>query len=454
MRKALILTGLPLTAIGGIEKIGQNIRDLLLDHQWEVDAKSSHDLIPNALHKANYPLFQYFEPAVQFGWKAYDLVITNNFVGGAIYQTEHTKVITLVHGLFTAAVKQMEAEIPDVVGNFKTEFMLEELAYQNKTKLISISLQVKEELHHHIGETSRLIYNGFDFTFFGKNQDNFRNELNIPPAAIVGLYAGRWSLLEKRPDIILEVSKSFPEIIWIFATDSDIPALEAQNNIRVMKNVPHNQMPKLYNTANFSIQLSSYEGSSNFAMESFASKIPMVSTKVGILREIYVDTKLEDLLIDQSYDRAIVKERAIEKVELLVENITYYNQALLDLYPSVKENFSLERWRKSMLQELDPDANYQPKKYALDNAKSITRLIDEYIIDDLLHSNEAERQIKEFDVIWDKKNIRDAVVHLVENASDTNKMKIISMLQTLEEQISQKDFFYKNLSQELVANIK
>lgn len=356
-KKALILTKLPLYKLGGIEKIAQNIVDLLEEYNWDVDSKSGHDLLLdsklNTLQKLDDNIFDYIAPMLQLNWKEYDLVITNNFMGAALYTTKQTKIITIIHGLFTPPVKQMAKEFSGTIENFKHELMLEDMIYRNKNQLIAVSKQVQTELANYFDLPSMLVNNGFDFTSYGNKNDFIRKQYNIPSNAIVAIYAGRWDLLQKRPDITLELSKKFLDVIWIFAIDKDIPELEKMENVIVVKNTPYNEMPALYASADFAIQLSSYEGFSNFAMESIASKIPIISTRTGVIDDVYSGTELEDLLIEQSFDREIIKERAIEKVKLLLIKLQIYRNAIETLYPLTKDKFSLQHWKINMAEALD-----------------------------------------------------------------------------------------------------
>ena len=349
-KKALIITTNPLSGIGGIEKINQHIVHLLDDYNWNITIKSSNCLMLNR----HASVLNQFESICQVDWQTYDLVITNNYLGGRIYQTNRTKVVTLVHGVYSAGIKYLTQWVPDALEQFeyKTIHNVEKMTYCDNKKIVVVSKKVQDELQQCFDVQSTLVNNGFDFDLFDKKSHAVRDKYGIPSNKLVALYAGRWSELEKRPDIIIKLSKYFSEIIWIFAVDY-LP-LEFHNlgNVITINEVPYDEMPTIYASVNFTVQLSFYEGFSNFAMESIASKTPMISTRTGIIDEVYTGTQLEDLLIEQHYDREIIFKSAVEKITHLINEYSRYKRFSEDLWYDVHRKFSLERWKSEMIKVL------------------------------------------------------------------------------------------------------
>ena len=357
-KKALILTLIPLNAVGGIEKINQNIADLLRDFNWEVDTVSKEDIkddaLINYLLSTDSALFECLGFTGVLDWKSYDLVITNNNAGGACHPTENTRVVTLSHGVFSGIGKEIECAFPGVFPAhiLKLKGVTEEISYSNKSELIAVSQQVHNELLDIFHQESHVVVNGFDFSHFEKTESTIREDYNIPDDALIGIYAGRLDPIQKRSEITIELAKIFPDIFWIFATDKKDPRYDEFKNIIVILNTPYEQMPALYAGANFAIQLSSYEGFSNFALEAIAAKIPVISTKTGIIDEVYMGTALEPLLLEQSMSPQIILERAVEKVVLLKESYAFYKEASEILFSEAREKFSLSRWRDKMVKIL------------------------------------------------------------------------------------------------------
>jgi len=354
-KRALIFTSLPLTHVGGIEKVNLQIMNMLQDADWEVDTRSYYDLdvekLQKGLSEGNIMVYyDHFLLAGTYDWRSYDLVVTNDSVGGVCHTTEHTKVITLVHAVFAVGFNMLEQNLAQDY-NSKVRAYAEAASFRNKDQVISVSKKVQTELKEHFDADSIVINNGFDFDLFlpsGKKELNIREEHGIPENAIVGLYAGRWSTQEKRPDITLKLAKKFPDIYWIFATDKPVKGSDEMKNVIVIHNIPYEKMPALYEEVDFTMQLSLYEGFSNFAIESIASKTPMISTRTGIIDEVYSGTDLELLLIEQSISRDVILKQAEEKVNILFESHEFYKKAGEKLYGDSKKRFSLERWREQM----------------------------------------------------------------------------------------------------------
>ncbi|WP_169745656.1 glycosyltransferase [Sulfurovum lithotrophicum] len=353
-KRALLLTLIPLTHVGGIEKINQNIADLLHDHGWEVDARCTADIQEEALSKyllgTDTALFECLAFAGVLDWKSYDLVVSNNNAGGACHPTEKTKVVAISHGIFSGVGKEVEHAFPGVFPPhvLSLKNITEEISYSNKSGLIAVSQQVSDELLELFGQKSHVVVNGFEFERFRNVKSELREKYAIPKEALVAIYAGRLDPVQKRSDITIELARLFPDIYWVFATDKVDPRYKQYKNIIVILSVPYEEMPALYAGVDFAMQLSSYEGFSNFAMETIATKIPMISTKTGIIDEVYMGTPLEPLLIEQDMSHEVILKRAAQKVTLLRESYPFYKKASEELYETAKETFSLKAWREKM----------------------------------------------------------------------------------------------------------
>ncbi len=353
-KRALLLTLIPLTHVGGIEKINQNIADLLRDHGWEVDARCTVDIQEEALSKyllgTDTALFECLAFPGVLDWKSYDLVVSNNNAGGACHPTKKTKVVAISHGVFSGVGKEVERAFPGVFPPhvLSLKNITEEISYSNKSELIAVSQQVSNELDELFGQKSHVVVNGFEFERFMDVKSDLRTKYDIPEDALVAIYAGRLDPVQKRSDITIELARLFPDIYWVFATDKVDPRYKQHKNIVVILNVPYEEMPALYAGVDFAMQLSSYEGFSNFAMETIASKIPMISTKTGIIDEVYMGTPLEPLLIEQDMSHEVILKRAAERVTLLTGSYAFYKEASEELYKTARETFSLEAWRAKM----------------------------------------------------------------------------------------------------------
>lgn len=353
--KALILTYLSLDSVGGIEKVAKNIVELLQNQGWVVDHRCKEDLKEfnqlNTLRTTNPIYFDYLAPSLAFDWKRYNLVITNNLFGAAIYETKTTKVISFVHGVFTDALLKMDLSGSNLDELLREHCKVEQIAYHHKTLIVSIIKHVQNALLTHFNLQSQLLYNGFDFERFHSKRA-FLSNSECNKRAAVGLYVARWDFYQKRVHVALKIMKHLTSIQWIIATDTDISE-QISDNIKVFVNVPYEKMPQIYAMADFALQVSLYEGSSNFAMESTACMLPVVSTRVCILEEIYANTPLENLFIEQSDDEGALVERFSQKVEYLVQNLSLYRKILQQNHSKISTAFTIEQWRVNLRTIID-----------------------------------------------------------------------------------------------------
>ena len=98
-----------------------------------------------------------------------------------------------------------------------------------------------------------------------------------------------------------------------------------------------------------------YEGFSNFALESLASGLPMISTRTGIVEDLYNGTKLASLLIEQSVDKELISARAEEKVNMLLASFHDCHDAVEQLRIEARKRFALDTWEREFIHILGLD---------------------------------------------------------------------------------------------------
>lgn len=362
-KKALIITELPLNAVGGIEKVNLQLKELLesLSFQVEViDYRQIVDQLPaNTLLSKNSFFTRLEVTDYWLDWKNYDLVISNNLVGSGIAATPDTKVITLVHGVLGEGIKSIPVEDRPLELKDLTEIQsMESRAYQQKTQLIAVSEQVSQELASLYRLSSVVVRNSTELSRFKSiNSDqkpSLKEHYGLPLNQKTALYCGRWSPLEKRPDIILEVALESPSIHWVFATDVEPEAIEAvigeliPSHITILNNVSFEKIHHLYGVCDFCIQTSLYEGFSNFALESLACGLPMISTPVGMINSLYKGNDLEGLLIEQSHQAPKVTQSLKNAIDDLLARFDFYQNSVNALRPKIEEKFSNKVWLETM----------------------------------------------------------------------------------------------------------
>jgi hypothetical protein len=114
----------------------------------------------------------------------------------------------------------------------------------------------------------------------------------LPDAATAGLsryvlWVGRAEGVHKRPQLMVEVAKSCPDVDFLMVLNPREPVLEdrigreAPGNLRIVSHVPYSQMPALFTRAAALVSTSSLEGFPNVFLQAALSRTPIGSLVVA-----------------------------------------------------------------------------------------------------------------------------------------------------------------------------
>jgi len=142
-------------------------------------------------------------------------------------------------------------------------------------------------LRERFGREGRLVPNPIDL-----QEWDARASAALPTEMHAGLdrfvlWMGRAEKLHKRPQVLIELAKLCPEVLFLMLLNPRDPAVDAEirrsapANVRIVTQVPFPLMPALFRKAMVCINTSSLEGFPNAFLQAAASRVPIVSLNVG-----------------------------------------------------------------------------------------------------------------------------------------------------------------------------
>jgi glycosyltransferase involved in cell wall biosynthesis len=161
---------------------------------------------------------------------------------------------------------------------------------------------------------------------------------NLP----VGLFVGSTHPQKGFP-IVQFLIRSFPQIQWVLAlrgataTDQDLN----EKNVRLFQNASYEQLPLLYNAADFSLCPSRYEPFGYVVAEALACGLPVITTPGGVSHLFLSSPSLDQFLIKEPDD----KRAFLDAVSEILSNPKGYRQIVLKtVRPHLEELMAPENW--------------------------------------------------------------------------------------------------------------
>lgn len=352
LKCAAILTHLPPSNVGGIERFNVYLQRLLEDYGLQVEIywpQHVRRTIWARIASRAAPLLMdfYFLAKVIQSQRHYEFVITNGAAGGSLRSRE-TAVYQVSHGVLKAGLERVRrpVQVAPMRTNLTVALWMSRLSLRGKSGIIAVSRRVADELLLHYGTNSTVITNCVDASHFRRPEppSRLRQRYGIGEDEIVGLYAGRWDRW-KRVDLLSRLVRSRRDVRWIIATDRRVEFDGAANAI-VLRGVDYAAMPLVYGAADFALQMSVYEGFSYFSLEAAACSVPMITTRVGGIDELFVKPELRALLIDADENDEELLDEVDQKISWLTADREYRLSAGRSLRAIVEECFTIDIWRR------------------------------------------------------------------------------------------------------------
>jgi glycosyltransferase involved in cell wall biosynthesis len=158
----------------------------------------------------------------------------------------------------------------------------------------SESIQI--EIRRYFGYDTQLMWYPIDLDHFRRfDTQDCRRKLGLESKA-VGLYVGS-SHPMKGFEAVEHVARIFPELTMLVAVRGPLPeGIQKLPNVRVFHNATYDQLPILYNAADFSMCPSRYDPFPFVVSEALASGTPVIASPHGASLTYYRDAALRPLL--------------------------------------------------------------------------------------------------------------------------------------------------------------
>jgi|GEM_PF-4517072 len=337
---------------GGAERIALRIKDLLEEEGFNVDL----------IHEENSQKVGGFSPYwigrhAHLMDKEWELAVVNNLAGVGFFPGKAKKTVAVFHILylefFEEAIKEQDLQKANIgyreylVNKYLNGHFGEVFVLNAADRIVAVSESLKESIKKHVEKEVLVVQNPVDGVFQPQNKEKIRERFNIPKDAFVGLYVGR-NDYTKGYDIFRElVSYTYRDVFWVQVIssgglESSMPLIK---DIITFREVPFEEMPIIYNLADFLVFPSRYEGFGLSIVEALACGIPIITLRVGIVKEI--EDLLQGLVVNQPDPKEFFDRIMVLKRFKVIRD--YYKHVVSE---EIRRRFSVELWKKKMKETL------------------------------------------------------------------------------------------------------
>lgn len=360
MKKIILIIGKrPLESLGGLEvhcsfianyfnKLGYDVQYFSIEDNFKFIYK---------IYGANYiSIFLsclLIRIKFLFKLKNYHLIFAQEYTGAFFPKSE--KIFNF-HHICQSALDKACGLKPVTLGDKLLMYQKEILEYlaTHDRNILTVSSRVGVELSKHGANNTQIINNCIpnnSFLIDDIKRINFRKKLDIKNDENVIMFAGRSDPSWKGVDLLKNIldSEWSKDYTWIILSDENIN-IKNSDNVRVVKNVPHEDMPMYYQIADSALFLSRYEGDSYYLIEALAAGLNVCAFDAGTSFQLLIQCKLDnmylgyrtdDLIIDatkvknnlkiffsQSNDKKLTDRYAISRSIQTVRSVKYWEDSL------------------------------------------------------------------------------------------------------------------------------
>jgi len=360
--KAALITAFDLYAFkGGIERYTIQLIQLLKDNRVNVDVYHTGMIDDDAgLHQRLIgKIFSVGQMFYRYD-RDYDFLVSNSFYGLG-YFPPRIKSYNIYHSTHVAFDKSTEGVISPITSLELTYLCgyLGEMVSGFDRINIAVSEEVGDELKRYYDfKNVKVIESGVDTKLFMPLKDRavIRKRYFIPNDVFVGLFVGRWDKT-KGSDVVENVIKETSDIYWLLVLGSSSENCELGHfkNVKVLEEVPYEEMPNVYNLSDFMFFPSRYEGFGLVIIEAIACGLPVIVGDVGVARKIYKEEPFSVLKLpsfSSKLDKDLISE-IIRKIYLLKDNKELAETISKNGVKIVEEHYNFDLWKKRMLEALE-----------------------------------------------------------------------------------------------------
>jgi glycosyltransferase involved in cell wall biosynthesis len=355
MKRVIILTGESPDAPGGMEHVIRELAKGLTDAGFTVEVFHSDNSAPRWVshpsgkwqaYAAHTFLSWYLGRRV--GAEISDeviAVISNGPIGWYLPRLPSAiKKIHFYHGTYRGQASAL-ARLISRAGALKLKWwdsmVLERLSGRRK-QIICNSDQTRTEVLNFFGYLGSTVWLPLDTSHF-KPMDKMlsRMKCGLPRIGNLGIFVGN-SLPTKGFSLVRRLMNALPNVTWVLALRGDIPAdLSRETRTIVLRDVPSELLPSLYNAADFAVCPSRYEAFGYVVAEALACGTPVIATPGGASRLFLSGPPFRRFLIESadSFDESF------DMILAVLQHPDFYRRAVIDLIrPEVERLMARANW--------------------------------------------------------------------------------------------------------------
>jgi glycosyltransferase involved in cell wall biosynthesis len=219
--------------------------------------------------------------------------------------------------------------------------VLERLSGRGKT-ILTCSEQASQEVARFFGQSSVAVWLPIDTEHFRPHDvAASRTALDLPSAKTIGLFVGNIQPAKGFPTIRAMIDQ-LPEIHWVLALRGDTCGNEfTRSNLTIMRDVPHERIPKLYSAADFTVCPSLYESFGYVVAEALACGTPVIASPGGASRLFLREPPINRLLISNP----TFIRRFVDAVREVLDSPGSYRRVVIErVRPRIQELMAPQNW--------------------------------------------------------------------------------------------------------------
>jgi len=221
--------------------------------------------------------------------------------------------------------------------------MLERMSGRGK-QVFSCSEMTRIEVERMFGFPCTTVGYPLDMRDFRpRDKQECQRKFGIRPEGVVGLFVGTTQPNKNFP-VIQRLIRELPEVTWVLALRGSMECAEGLGDgVRVLMDVPRDDIPYLYSAADFSVCPSRYDPFALVVAEALSCGIPVIASVIGSSQQFLGDPPLNDLVVSEPTNEA----GFVTAARKLVGHLECYREAVQrQARPAVEAWMNLDNWWK------------------------------------------------------------------------------------------------------------
>ncbi len=194
-----------------------------------------------------------------------------------------------------------------------------------------------KEFTQHIRARETVIYNGYDTAIWYPREVTRKRKTFLTVGANLN---SRFGYMLKGIDLFVELAKSFPDCDFAIVGAASLATKEIRKNLTLLPAVPNKELPELYSSFEFYVQLSMSEGFPNALTEAILCGCVPIVSNVGAMAMIVGNPA------------CILKRKDKDELIALVKNLIS-NPVEMNFASFAKKNFPVDVRKEQLIGEIE-----------------------------------------------------------------------------------------------------